>query len=279
MLALHLLLSRLDNRIVLATNPWERRIARAEELAATETSAGEVLRFLALVLRLQKGVWRKLERASIPQTDLGFGRPIWAGAIDELPALLEVTRKEGPLALTEAARRLGEESRRLEGRAPELWVNKAGESETPAEDFFARALLQPYAEFVRSRGETKLLKHTPHLCPFCNHKPVAGVLRQVGDGGQRSLLCSLCFGEWVFRRIVCPACGEENSAKLPVYCAGEFAHLRVECCDTCKTYIKTVDLTKNGLAEPLVDEIAAIPLDLWAQEHGYSKLQVYLMQL
>jgi FdhE protein len=42
--------------------------------------------------------------------------------------------------------------------------------------------------------------------------------------------------------------------------------------------LKTVDLTKNGLAVPVVDEIAAIPLDLWAQGRGYNKLQVNLMQ-
>jgi formate dehydrogenase maturation protein FdhE len=40
-----------------------------------------------------------------------------------------------------------------------------------------------------------------------------------------------------------------------------------------------VDLTRNGLADPVVDEIASIPLDLWAQEHGYAKLQVNLMLL
>ena len=53
--------------------------------------------------------------------------------------------------------------------------------------------------------------------------------------------------------------------------------MRVECCDACKTYIKTADLVENGLAEPVVDEMAAISLDLWAQKQGYSKLQVNLM--
>jgi formate dehydrogenase maturation protein FdhE len=51
----------------------------------------------------------------------------------------------------------------------------------------------------------------------------------------------------------------------------------VECCDACKTYIKSVDLTKNGHAEPLVDELASAPLDLWAREHGYARLQNNLM--
>jgi FdhE protein len=101
----------------------------------------------------------------------------------------------------------------------------------------------------------------------------------LGDGGQRSLVCSFCLAEWEFRRIVCPGCGEENHAKLPVYTAEELKHVRVEGCDSCRSYIKTVDMTKSGLAEPIVDEMAAIPLDLWAQKQGYTKLQTNLMQL
>ena len=42
-------------------------------------------------------------------------------------------------------------------------------------------------------------------------------------------------------------------------------------------YIKTVDLTKYGLAIPVVDELATIPLNLWAQENGYTKLQLNLL--
>ena len=103
------------------------------------------------------------------------------------------------------------------------------------------------------------------------------MLRQQGDGGQRSLVCSFCLAEWKFRRILCPGCGEENNSNLPVYTASNFDYVRVECCDTCKTYIKSVDLTKDGLAEPVVDEMAAAPLDIWAQEHGYSKLQLNLI--
>ena len=99
----------------------------------------------------------------------------------------------------------------------------------------------------------------------------------MGDGGARSMICSFCFAEWEFRRIVCPGCGEENDKKLAVFTASDFDYIRVECCDSCKTYIKTVDLTKNGRAEPMVDELASAPLDLWAREHGYAKLQTNLM--
>jgi formate dehydrogenase maturation protein FdhE len=62
-----------------------------------------------------------------------------------------------------------------------------------------------------------------------------------------------------------------------VYSAEEFSHVRVEACDTCRYYIKTVNLTKDGRAVPVVDELATIPLNLWATEHGYVKLQNNLL--
>jgi FdhE protein len=95
----------------------------------------------------------------------------------------------------------------------------------------------------------------------------------MGDGGARSLVCSFCFDEWEFRRIVCPGCGEENDQKLAVFTTSDFDYIRVECCETCKTFIKTVELSKNGRAGPAVDERASAPLDLWAREHGCAKLQ------
>jgi FdhE protein len=49
--------------------------------------------------------------------------------------------------------------------------------------------------------------------------------------------------------------------------------MRVECCDTCRRYLKSIDLTKDARLVPLVDELAAIPLDLWALEQGYRKIQ------
>jgi FdhE protein len=106
-----------------------------------------------------------------------------------------------------------------------------------------------------------------------------GVLRPLGEGGQRSLICSFCLAEWEFRRLLCAGCGEQDPAKLPVYAAEELPHVRVDACDSCKSYIKTVDLTKSGLGEPVVDEIASVALDLWAQMRGYAKLQVNLLQL
>ena len=199
----------------------------------------------------------------------------WRILSSRFEAFLSLAEAHGPKPLAEL-------SRELHAGGRDFWaqlLNQSWTAHSPsgAQGLLALALLQPYAELLRSRAELRSASTGRALCPFCNRKPGLGVLRQMGDGGARSMVCSFCLAEWEFRRIVCPGCGEENDKTLPVFTASEFDSIRVECCDTCKTYIKSVDLTKNGRAEPLVDELASAPLDLWAREHGYAKLQCNLL--
>ena len=166
-----------------------------------------------------------------------------------LPALLSLMKRTGPDDLTRKA----EESGLLE-----RWLAQPSFEYRAAQSHVARNVVRPD-------------------CPFCGEKPQVGVLRGEGDGAKRSLICSLCSTEWDFRRLLCPNCGEENPEKLPVYTAEELPYVRIEACDTCHTYIKAVDLSRNGLAVPVVDELATVSLDLWAEDHGYSKLQLNLL--
>jgi len=263
----------------MSSSPWQRRIERAEKLATEHAFAQEILGFFAAIARFQEDLYRRIEIAAPTSSDSGFNRPLWPGLVQHFPAFLALAEGYGPEVTAKAARRLQEESDDFFlASLNECWISDHNRNKQ-IENFFLRAFLQPYAELVRAHTRLDKPPHTPCLCPYCGGKPVAGVLRPLGDGGQRFLLCSFCLAEWEFRRIVCPGCGEEDNRKLPVYQAEGFGHIRVECCDNCKIYLKTVDLTKNGLAEPLVDEIASILLDLWAREHGYSKLQVNMMQL
>lgn len=195
----------------------------------------------------------------------------------QFDSFLAVVESHGPKALAKLTRELRGHG---EDFCSEL-LKAAWVAHTPsgAQGLLAFAFLQPYAEWLRSQAQPRQVSTSHALCPFCNRKPGLGVLRQMGDGGARSMVCSFCLAEWEFRRIVCPGCGEENDKELPVYTASQFDFIRVECCDTCKAYIKSMDLTKNGRAEPLVDELASAPLDLWAHEHGYAKLQCNLLGL
>ena len=262
----------------------QRRIARAEELATQYPSAAEMLHFFVPVARFQDGSYSSAEKALRNQEQsVSFAQPLAAEVVERFPGFLSLVEGIGPGPVVAAARELRSQTANRQRDLLSAFWTSAGASVSDLGDgnreFFARAFLQPYAEFVRERVGKQQAGPTPCLCPFCSRKPGVGVLRPLGDGGQRSLVCSFCLGEWEFRRIVCPGCGEEDYSKLPVYTAEEFKHVRVECCDACRNYIKTVDLTRNGLADPVVDEMASIPLDLWAQKQGYTKLQVNLMLL
>ncbi len=201
------------------------------------------------------------------------------------PALIRLVQRAGPEPLAAFG---AEHLQSVEAQQELLhasWEDPAGIDLACGETgrFYARVLLQPYAEHLASRGRIDVdatqVDTTEATCPFCSARPVAGVMRGEGDGAKRWLLCSLCSTEWQFRRVVCPHCGEQDKDRLPVYTAAEFDHVRVEACDRCKTYIKSVDLTRDGRAVPVVDELATVALNVWAETHGYKKLESNLLGL
>jgi formate dehydrogenase accessory protein FdhE len=268
----------LDNRFM-KPSPWQRRIARAEHLANQHPFASEILGFYARIARFQEDLSGRLEYPSEKlkeATRYPSGPPELPALIDSFRPFLSVVEKHGPVRLAAIARELQGSSWESCSQLLDASWNTTESPNTP-QGFLTLAFLQPYAELVRQRLGTTFEGYNHPLCPFCSRKAGLGVLRPQGDGARRSLGCSFCLAEWDFRRILCPGCGEEDNRKLPVYTANDFDYVRVECCDTCKTYIKSVDLSKNGLAEPIVDEMAAAPLDIWAQAHGYSKLKLNLM--
>jgi FdhE protein len=267
------------NRAVPNTS-WQKRIRRAEHLSVQHPFAAEILGFYVHLAHFQEGFYQRLQRDSAKQPPAGLSRlPDWPELLSSFPAFLCFVKETGPSRFAEVAHHLRHSSADCASNLlNQIWSAAAGPPDTP-EQFLAFAFLQPYAELLRSRAALPLEGTTHSLCPFCNRKPAIAVLRPQGDGARRSLVCGFCLGEWEFRRIVCAGCGEQDQTRLPVYTAEQFPHLRVECCDACQVYIKAVDLAKNGLADPLVDELAAVPLDLWAREHGYTKLHPNLLGL
>lgn len=259
-----------------AINPWQQRIRRAEKLAIQHSFAAKILGFYIHVARFQQDVHRTLER-SAGKTEVSLSSlPKFPELLHSFPAFLSVVEEKAPAQFAQIARDLRKSSPASQSDLLNHSWTATTEPEV-AEEFVALAFLQPCAELLRSRAGLQVNGYTHSICPFCNRKAALGVLRPLGDGARRNLICGFCLCEWEFRRIVCAGCGQEDQTKLPVYTAEQFPHIRVECCDACHTYIKSVDLTKNGLADPLVDELASVPLDLWAQEHGYAKLRPNLL--
>ncbi len=276
---------------------WDRRVGRATELASSYPFSAEGLNYYARVATFQKNLYAEIEKALAGSPKISSDRPLRDELdlfllLPKFPGFLSVIRKIAPAPLAEAAAILAEKGPTGWQHAIEdFWhgdlesamgaeVNEedddSGETSSP-DRLLAWIFLQPYAEYLADHREIATVDGTPSTCPLCGAKPITGVLRSEGDGAKKSLICMLCAHEWIFRRIYCPACGEEREPQMAFYSAPEIAHVRVDVCDTCHTYLKSIDLTKTGLAVPVVDELATIPLDLWAREHGYVKLQINLL--
>jgi len=264
---------------------WDQRIERAKVLAGIHPFAEEVLRFYKEVATLQRDLYFSFERI-LGETFDASGNALLDTDLN-LDSLLPKFGEFLPRIQNIAPTPIRASAINLQSQGITVWRDLLGLLWRSSPDFqpfaengealLASMFLQPLAEFVADRSTPEPRGETLAICPLCNGRPLVGVLRPEGDGAKRSLICSRCATEWAFRRIVCPACGEEMVEKLAIYTAEQFAHVRVEACDTCRFYIKTVDLTKNGHAVPIVDELATIPLNLWAQEHDYVKLRANLL--
>ena len=256
----------------LVLGPWPRRIARALALTKRYPPAADVLRFYA----------RRTEYQQSLATE-------WAGtrwelpiALAALPATLDWLEANGPAGLAGHVPLLRD-------RQPDDWrrmldrylAEDAFDAADAPAAFVIETLLQPLAELCAAARPASDPQPpippprppSPAHCPFCHQRPAAGVLRDAGQGTRRALVCGLCFTEWSFERIACPSCGERKFDELPVYTAEQVDAVRIECCDTCGVYLKTIDASKDGTAVPLVDDLATLTLDLWARERGYRRVR------
>ena len=99
-------------------------------------------------------------------------------------------------------------------------------------------------------------------CPICGSSPGLSMLK--GEG-ERSYVCSFCWHEWLTPRIYCPFCDNTDSSQLHYFFSDEEPEYRVDGCDRCSRYIKTIDLRKTSRTiVPVVEAIATLHLDLKA---------------
>ena len=256
---------------------WDKQIERADFLAGESSGSKELLRFYAQLLRAQEEIYESFRSrknwlpSGHPESDLPVVQPLTTG-------LIQTVAIHGPEALAE-------EAKLLLAAEPDVIANELLNYWRSPSDmhFFAKSILQPYMHWLAETGTNPVgreLAGGDRTCPFCGGAPQVSFLQSKESGaesGNRDLLCATCLSSWAFRRVICASCGEERPAKLGYFHSPEFEHIRIEACDTCKHYIKGIDLTILGLAVPLVDEIYAAPLDLWAREHGYKKIELNLV--
>jgi len=241
------------------TPSWDDRIARAEFLGASHPAAAEILSFYGKLAAFQSRVYDGVKSSSAADP----------GSVAQYaPELLKLVAAEGSEELRVVA--AAERNRDWSQLLIDFWGHSSAEADEHTE-FFLWVLMQPFAECISSRIE-HVLDTATDSCPVCGSEPHLGVLRPEGEGAKRWLMCSLCAAEWQYRRVVCPHCGQEDKEKLPVFKSEKFPHIQIAACEVCNTYLKCIDLSIDGHAVPQVDDLASLPMSLWAQRQGYAPM-------
>lgn len=107
-------------------------------------------------------------------------------------------------------------------------------------------------------------------CPVCGSMPFIHTLHH--KQGFRYANCSFCHTEYRVRRLACSYCDEGNPDKLKFFSVDESPGYKVDVCETCKNYMKTIDFRElDKISVPALDDLESLPLDFVAVEEGYNR--------
>lgn len=280
-------------------SPWTAHRRRAEVLRERHPFAAEMLTLYLALLDVWEDGWDDAREDRPEQRRLAA----WA-AERMAPRVVKATEATGPEPLAASA---GELLRA--GGLEELlagWL--AGGTLGPAERYLARASLQaPLLALAEEAGAACAGDPAPkggRRCPRCGALPQLSVRSDAGDplvSGRRHLVCARCGQSWSYSASSCAYCGETEGSRRTIYAerqeepvvrgtaqdhaasgvaladAPTFPHVRIDACGSCERYLIDIDVARDRQAVPEVDEIAALPLDLFAAEHGLSKITPNLM--
>ena len=137
--------------------------------------------------------------------------------------------------------------------------------------FLVHASIKPSVEAAREQLHGELDSETwlKGYCPVCGSLPSLSLLK--GEEGKRYLLCSFCGYQWRIDRISCPFCNNQEQGSLQYfYGEGEDAY-RIDLCDRCRQYIKTIDYRNLEESDPVLEDLATLHLDILANQKGYKR--------
>ena len=106
-----------------------------------------------------------------------------------------------------------------------------------------------------------------NYCPICGGSPDLAYMEK--EVGERWLVCSRCDSEWVYPRLQCPYCLNQEQSSITFF-EDEQGLYRLYTCDQCKCYLKVINLrkTESEVLMPL-ERIYTLDLDSQAREKGY----------
>lgn len=168
----------------------------------------------------------------------------------------------------------------LQGQGPTMahWAERTPKAPA-ALNFLVRAAIEPsltagvtaLAEWLKKQEHpsNQEIRQTG-TCPICGSLPHMLELRE--KEGFRFAFCSICQHDFRIRRLACPVCDNTDTDKLKFFTVPEEPGFRVETCDSCKSYIKTIDFRAfDRQSLPAFNDLESLALDFIAQDQGYSR--------
>ena len=138
--------------------------------------------------------------------------------------------------------------------------------------FLLQASVKPSVtvQMEQLRGALDLEEWLQGECPLCGSPPQIAQLRD--EEGKRYLQCPFCNCQWRWERIACPYCSNKDFDSLHYLYSEDEEAYRLDLCDHCKGYIKTIDSRKLDY-DPYLDleDVVTIHLDILAMEKGYRR--------
>ena len=137
--------------------------------------------------------------------------------------------------------------------------------------FFIRSSIRPSIEagVEQLRGEVDPETWRKGHCPVCGSLPSLSLLK--GEEGKRYLLCSCCGYQWRMDRLCCPACNNREQESLGYFCGEGEETFRIDLCDRCHRYIKTIDYRNLEESDPCMEDLATLHLDILAAQKGFQR--------
>lgn len=138
----------------------------------------------------------------------------------------------------------------------------------------SRELVKPIFHSLadKVRESISFKSWTEGYCPVCGDLPNFARFSKEEEG-KRYLWCERCEIEWVFQRICCPFCKNSDHTKLKFLTTNHREELRIDVCENCKGYIKTLDERKLEEEEDIIyikENVSSLFLDMIAEEKGYT---------
>ena len=137
--------------------------------------------------------------------------------------------------------------------------------------FLIQSSIKPSIEAGMEKLRNELDPETwlKEYCPICGSLPSLSLLKE--EVGKRYLLCSFCGYQWRIDRLTCPFCGNKEQESIQYFFAEGEEPYRIELCDKCRQYIKTIDYRTLEESDPVLEDLATLHLDILASQKGYKR--------